>query len=228
MRIAILTILLLAFAFVPSISHAQPPVDAAQGTPVAESPATAQVPSPQPDATGVVALGATEWMATLGNAWGTVVFHSAGGHNYMMQTLSWGRVLSGPKFSGAVRGRFEWAFEATPVYAQYHPERVYGFGLTPLLWRWNFEPRGRYVPFAQLAGGALWTTHPVPERTTSANFTANAGVGVRMLLKSQQALVLMYRFDHISNGNRLDRNPGVNAHALHLGFSLLRPQKQGD
>jgi hypothetical protein len=217
LRIAALTIFLLALVFVPSTSQAQ--------SPVADPPATEQV-LPPVDASGVVALGTTEWMATIGNAWGVVVFHSAGGHHYMMQTLSWGRVLSGPKFSGALRGRFEWAFEATPVYAQYHPETVFGFGVSPLLWRWNFEPRGRYAPFAQLSGGALWTTHPVPERTTTANFTANAGAGVRILLKSQQALVLMYRFDHISNGNRLERNPGVNAHALHFGVSLLRPRKQ--
>lgn len=215
MRIAVLTISLLAFVFVPSASRAQ--------SPVADPPATTAQP-PAVDASGVVALGVTEWMATLGNAWGVVIFHSAAGHNYMMQTLSWGRVLSGPKFSGAIRGRFEWAFEVTPVYAQYHPETVYGFGVSPLVWRWNFEPRGRSVPFAQLSGGALWTSHPVPERTTTANFTANLGVGVRILLKEQQALVLMYRFDHISNGNRLDRNPGVNAHALHIGFSLLRPR----
>jgi hypothetical protein len=165
-------------------------------------------------------------MATLGTAWGVVFFNSAGGHDYLMQTVSWGRVLSGPKFSGALRGRFEWAFEVTPVYGQYHPHSTFGFGVSPLLWRWNFEPRGRYAPFAQLSGGALWTSNPVPDRTTTANFIANAGAGVRVLLKSQQALVLLYRFDHISNGNRLDRNPGVNAHALHFGFSLLRPRKR--
>ena len=172
-----------------------------------------------------MALGATEWMATFGSAWGVVVFHSAGGHNYLMQTVSWGRVLSGPKFPGALRGRFEWAFEATPVYGQYHPVKTYGFGVSPLVWRWNFEPRGRYAPFGQLSGGALWTRDPVPERTTTANFTANAGAGLRILFKSDQAVVLMYRFDHISNGNRLDRNPGVNAHALHVGLSLLRPRR---
>ena len=164
-------------------------------------------------------------MATFGTGFGVVLFHSAGGHRYVMQTVSWGRVLSGPKFPGAVRGRFEWAFEATPVYGQYHPAKTYGFGVSPLLWRWNFEPRGRYAPFAQLSGGALWTSQPVPERTTTANFTANAGGGVRILFRSQQALVVMYRFDHISNGNRLERNPGVNAHAIHFGWSLMRPPR---
>jgi lipid A 3-O-deacylase PagL len=215
LRIAALTTYLLTLAFVPSTAHAQ--------SAVADPPATEQVSL---DASRIVTRGASEWMATVGSAWGVVVFNSAGGHQYMTQTLSWGRVLSGPKFSGALRGRFEWSFETTPVYAQYHPDRVYGVGVSPLLWRWNFEPRGRYAPFAQLGGGLLWTTRPVPQRTTTANFTANIGVGLRMLLKSRRALVVMYRFDHISNGNRLERNPGVNAHALHLGFSLLHPRQQ--
>lgn len=216
MRIAV-AIILLTLLFAPSTSHAQ--------TTDAEAPAAGQVVAPPLDAGPVLALGATEWMTTFGTGWGVVVFNSAGGHDYVTQNVSWGRVLSGPKFPGALRGRFEWAFEATPVYGQYHPDKAYGFGLTPLVWRWNFEPRGRYAPFAQLAGGALWTSAPVPEQTTTSNFTANAGFGLRILFKSRQALVLMYRFDHISNGNRLESNPGVNAHALHFGFSLLRPRK---
>jgi hypothetical protein len=164
-------------------------------------------------------------MATVGTAYGVVVFHSAGGHQYVMQTLSWGRVLSGPKFPGALRGRFEWAIEVMPVYGQYLPDRVYGFGVSPLSWRWNFEPRGRYAPFVQLSGGLMKSSGPVPPDTTSANFTAHAGGGLRVLVTRQQSLVLAYRFDHISNGNRLEQNPGVNAHAFHLGWSLLKPRK---
>jgi hypothetical protein len=65
----------------------------------------------------------------------------------------------------------------------------------------------------------------VPVRTTSANFKAHAGAGVRVLMAPRQALVFSYRFDHISNGNRLERNPGVNAHAIHVGYSFLKPGK---
>jgi hypothetical protein len=209
-------LIFLTLVFAPSLSYAQQPV--------ATPPATVPAQPALLDASGLFRVGDTEWMATLGSAWGVVVFHSAGGHQYLMQTVSWGRVLSGPKLSGPLRGRFEWAFEVTPVYGQYHPDNVFGFGVSPMLWRWNLEPRGKYVPFAQLAGGALWTTAPVPQGTTSANFTANAGAGVRILVRPQQAIVLMYRFDHISNGNRLERNPGVNAHALHFGWNLLRPR----
>lgn len=212
-RVALL-LTLWALVATPSLGRAQ------SSTPAQATP----VPPSSFAASDLLGVGTTEWMATVGTAYGVVVFHSAGGHQYVVQTLSWGRVLSGPKFPGALRGRFEWAIELMPVYGQYLPDRVYGFGVSPLSWRWNFEPRGRYAPFVQLSGGLMKSTGPVPPGTTSANFTAHAGGGVRVLVAKQQSLVLAYRFDHISNGNRLDRNPGVNAHAFHLGWSLLKPR----
>lgn len=189
-------------------------------------PASADNGAAQPlvptDVTPVFAVGATEWMVNFGPAFGVEVFHSAGGHRYALQTISWGRVLTRPRGQGAWRGRFEWAFEVVPVYGQFQPTRTYGFGFTPLVWRWNFEPRGNLAPYAELAGGALWTRNPVPDATTTTNFTAHLGGGVRLFVRSQQAMVLGYRFHHISNGNRLDRNPGVNAHVLQFGWSLMR------
>jgi hypothetical protein len=191
----------------------------------------AQTPAPSPadtqsggDLQPLFAVGTSEWMATAGPAFGIVIFHSAAGHRYVLQSLSWGRILSRPVGPGALRGRFEWALELLPVYGQYEPDSTYGVGVTPLLWRWNFEPRGKLAPFAELAGGALFTKDPVPLRTTTANFTAHASYGVRYFFRPRTAFVASYRFHHISNGNRLERNPGVNAHVMQVGFSLLRPR----
>lgn len=181
---------------------------------------------PQPvDGEPLLDVNTSEWMVSGGPAFGIVVFHSARGHRYMLQTVSWGRVLTEPLLQGPLRGRFEWAFEAAPIYGQYAPTNTYGFGFMPLVWRWNFEPRERFAPFAELAGGALWTRDPVPAGTTTANFSAHAAYGVRYFIRPQQALVASYRFHHISNGNRLDSNPGVNAHVLMFGFSYLRPRR---
>ena len=187
--------------------------------------AARSAPSASLDAAPLVDRGATEWMTTIGNAWAVVLFHSAEGHRYLAQTLSWGRVLTGATFNGALRGRFEWAVEITPVFRQYHPEAAYGFGVSPFTWRWNFEPHGKHAPFAELGGGMLWTSSPVPQRTARANFTAHVGVGLRRMIRPTQALVVSYRFDHISNGNRVERNPSLNAHGLQVGWSLLKPGK---
>ena len=169
-----------------------------------------------------LSVGVTEWMATAGPALGVKVFNSAEGHRYFLQSLSWGRILSAPRGPGMLRGQFEWSVEFVPLFGQYDPENTYGFGVTPLLWRWNLLPRGRIVQFAELAGGALWTREPVPARTTTANFTAHISYGVRYFVTPHTSFVASYRFHHISNGNRLESNPGVNAHVFQLGVSLLR------
>ncbi|MGQ0735227.1 MAG: acyloxyacyl hydrolase [Acidobacteriota bacterium] len=177
------------------------------------------------EAPTVLDVDSTEWMVSGGPAFGVVVFHSAVGHRYVLQTISWGRILSAPRLRGVLRGRFEWAVEAVPIFGQVSPSNTYGFGVSPLVWRWNFEPHGRLAPYAELAGGGLWTRDPVPERTTTSNFMAHLGYGVRYFFRPQQALVVGYRFHHISNGNRLDRNPGVNAHVVQIGLSLVRPSR---
>jgi hypothetical protein len=96
--------------------------------------------------------------------------------------------------------------------------------VTPLTWRWNFDARGKIVPFAELAGGLLWTQDAVPTGTTSGNFTAHATYGMRYFYRPRYAFVAEYSFHHISNGNRIERNPGVNAHVVQLGFSMMRPR----
>ncbi|HUE86240.1 MAG TPA: acyloxyacyl hydrolase [Vicinamibacterales bacterium] len=182
--------------------------------------------SPPPDVAldSVFGVGSSEWMFTAGPGLGISLFHSEPGHRYLMPSISWGRVLSRPLGPGAFRGRFEWAIEVVPLFSQFNPRTTYGLGVTPLVWRWNFVPRGKLAPFAELAGGALWTRDPIPSETTAANFTAHAAYGIRYFLGPQHAIVASYRFHHISNGNRLERNPGVNAHVLQVGFSLLRPR----
>jgi hypothetical protein len=167
-------------------------------------------------------VGTSEWMATAGPGLGVPIFHSAAGHRYLLPSLSWGRLLTRPRGPGILRGQFEWSVELVPIFGQLKPEKTYGLGFSPLVWRWNFTPRGRVVQFAELAGGALWTRDPVPARTTTANFTAHVSYGVRYFLTPKAAFVFAYRLHHISNGNRLKQNPGVNAHVLQLGFSLLR------
>jgi lipid A 3-O-deacylase len=167
-------------------------------------------------------VGASEWMVTAGPAFGVSLFHSEPGHRYVLSSVSWGHVLTRPRGSGLFRGQFVWAFEGIPLFGQHSPDDTIGLGVTPIVWRWNFQPRGRVGHFAELAGGLLWTGEPVPRRTTTANFTAHIGYGVRYFVTPTRAFVAGYRFHHISNGNRLERNPGVNAHVMQFGFSLIR------
>ena len=70
--------------------------------------------------------------------------------------------------------------------------------------------------------GGLWSSSPLPEGTKRVNFTAHWGGGVRVAVAGERSLVLAYRLHHISNGNQLQTNPGVNSHVLFVGFSSRR------
>jgi Lipid A 3-O-deacylase (PagL) len=199
MRLAVAFCVAVALCSLPAITHAQP----FTSTPPLD-------------------VGTTEWMVTSGPAFSVNLFHSVAGHRYFLQTVSWGRVLTGEHGPGKVRGRFQWSFEIVPLYGQYHPDNTLGVGISPLLWRWNFAPSGKVAPFVELAGGALFTRDPVPAKTTRANFTAHVAYGMRYFLAPQTALVVGYRFHHISNGNRLQENPAINAHVVQFGLSMLR------
>jgi hypothetical protein len=217
-RLAILAVLFLANAWP---LHAQGLSDRGASKAAVPAPA-AQTASSSPDASSLAGF-AGEWMVAVGPAVGVQLFHSVGGHRYLLQTVSWGRVLTEATGPGPLRGRFAWAVEGVPVFGQFEPTNAYGIGLSPIVWRWNFEPRDRVAPFAELAGGLLWTNQSVPDGTTTVNFTAHLGGGVRYFIRPGRAVVLGYRFHHISNGNRLQRNPGVNAHAIMIGVSFVRP-----
>jgi len=161
-----------------------------------------------------------EWMAGAGAAWSIDLLQSAGGRRYVPVTVSWGRDVMRDAGPGILRGRLMWAFELMPVYWQHAPTTTIGMGFSPLVWRWRFVPHPRAAPFAELAFGGLFTSSPVPEGTEAANFIAHGGFGVRWRPASRVSLVTAYRFQHISNGNQLTTNPGVNAHVLWMGLAL--------
>ena len=168
-----------------------------------------------------VARGVTEWSVTAGYARGIDLLQSEGGERYVMPTVSWGRVLTELRGPAFLRGRFEWSVEVTPLFTGWSSSRARGVGLAPLQWRWNLASHGRVHPFAEVGGGALWTTAPIPAGTTGSNFMTHAGAGLRLLSGRGRGLLAGYRLHHISNGNRLRRNPGVNAHMLMVGYSRV-------
>jgi len=157
-----------------------------------------------------------------GYGWSIDLLQSAGGRRYVATTVSWGRDLTrdvGPRW---LHGRLMWAVEAMPLYAQHAPSSTAGVGLSPLVWRWRFVPRPRAAAFAELAFGGLLTNNAVPEGTERLNFLTHGAIGVRWRPAARWSLVTAYRFQHISNGNQLTTNPGVNAHVLWLGLARSR------
>ena len=146
--------------------------------------------------------------------------------------LRYGWVLTEPHGPGFLAGRFEYAIEAVPAYLIFQPTNTaYGAGLNPLNLKWNFATRGHLVPYLELSGGTLFTTHSVPPRrlriggkppgTSNVNFTPSAAFGAHFL-GHKYAWTVEARYLHISNAG-LDRlNPGVNTVEIKIGIGKFK------
>lgn len=100
--------------------------------------------------------------------------------------------------------------------------QTYGLGASPLGLRINHRPTKRIQPFIAGSVGFIYFFRPMPdERGKHLNFTADAGLGVQVVLTSSTTLTLGYRYHHLSNGFRGKINPGVDANLLYFGVTLL-------
>ncbi len=179
-------------------------------------------------------------------------FFMAGGHV--------GKVLT-PQFgSGLLGGNFEYAAEIFPYWQSNTPRfqrrncaatavttviscsapytvggTFHGVTVTPIILRWNFTHGHRFLPWAQAAGGLLWTNHKYPaygegpvnlqndgpnSDASVWNFTPQGGVGVHYFVRAKRSVDLGANAVHISSASLGDRNPGVNASVqFSIGYS---------
>src|SRR5579864_1196081 len=131
--------------------------------------------------------------------------------------LRYGWILTGPHLPSFLRGRFEYAVDAVPVFFIFQPANTaYGVGFDPLGLKWNFERHGRLSPYFELTGGALFTNHTVPTGTNPVNFTPQAAFGAH-ILGAKYNVSLELRYLHISNAGLATPNPGINSVQIRLG-----------
>jgi lipid A 3-O-deacylase len=131
--------------------------------------------------------------------------------------LRYGWILTGPHLPGILRGRFEYAVDAVPLFFVFQPANTaYGVGFDPFALKWNFERHGRLSPYLELCGGTLFTSHDVPFGTNPVNFTDQAALGVH-ILGDRHNVSLELRYMHISNAGLATPNPGVNTVQVRLG-----------
>jgi hypothetical protein len=132
--------------------------------------------------------------------------------------LCYGWILTGPHLPSFLRGRFEYAVDAVPVFFIFQPANTaYGVGFDPLGLKWNFVRRGRFSPFLELTGGVVLTDHAVPTYTNTVNFMDQAAFGTH-ILGEKYNWSLELRYMHISNAGLANLNPGVNTVQVRLGI----------
>jgi hypothetical protein len=147
------------------------------------------------------------------------LFRAKSDHQLAMASLAIGRVMAG----GPEKGSLELLVDVTPFFQVRQPDLVRGWSVAPLFVRWNFPVIGDGARiFGEVSGSLLFTTAPVPARTTTFNFMDQAGFGVRFEESRGRAWLMGYRFQHISNAGRVKPNPGANFNLVYLGLSFLR------
>jgi len=182
-------------------------------------PASGQSASP-PAASMLFEKSTVEISVLGGTSLPIALFRANPDHNLTMVSFQIGRVMTG----GANGNNLQLILDATPFFQVRQPDTVRGWSVSPLFIRWNFPPAGDHGPriFAELGGGLLFTSQPVPVRTTTFNFIDQAGFGVRIETGARRALLFGYRFQHISNGGRVKPNPGANFNFVYAGLSFIR------
>ena len=92
------------------------------------------------------------------------------------------------------------------------------FGLTPVL-RYQRNPAGGFAPFAELGVGAhVHTEDGIGNKNFDIPFSFGNHFGVGARFGAQSRYELVYRFQHLSNAGLGDDNPGINFHAIQLGY----------
>jgi lipid A 3-O-deacylase len=173
------------------------------------------------------------------------------GFKFIMAGVHAGKVLYSHDQPGLLHGNFEYAVELFPYWQSFTPkfERAScvagplldgitcspnytvggtfsGVTMTPIILRWNFAGNRKIVPWAQAAGGVLWTNHKYPAfgspvlnltndgPNTDAsvwNFTPQGGVGFHYFFSPRRSVDFGANAVHISSASLGDKNPGVNA-----------------
>lgn len=132
--------------------------------------------------------------------------------------LRYGWILTRPHGPGFLKGRFEYAVDAVPVWLVFQrTSTAYGAGVNPFNVKWDFATRGSVVPYLELSGGTLFTTHDVPPGTSAINFTSGGAVGAHFLGQKRNWSIEL-RYMHISNAGLSSPNPGINTVQVRLGM----------
>jgi hypothetical protein len=102
-------------------------------------------------------------------------------------------------------------------------ERFYGSGVSPVGFRASFLPQSRVQPFVSGDGGFIYFDGRVlsPEGSQFM-YTVDYGAGLTFFRKQRQSFAIGYRYQHLSNANISEHNPGTDANTFYLAVSRYR------
>jgi hypothetical protein len=114
-----------------------------------------------------------------------------------------------------------------PVQGATDPEllrkRTYGSGLSPFGFQSDFFPSKRVQPFLSTNGGFIYFMDRVlSPQGSQFMYTIDFGTGINIFRKERQAVSIGYRYQHLSNANISQHNPGTDANTFYVSVSRFR------
>jgi hypothetical protein len=102
-------------------------------------------------------------------------------------------------------------------------QTVTGRGAAPIGFEVRFRQDRRVQPSGMLSGGIINFNHVFPQPGGAQfNFIADFGVGVHVGHGRSFGMDAGYRYHHLSNGNRVPRNPGFDSNLLVVGIQFKK------
>ena len=102
-------------------------------------------------------------------------------------------------------------------------KRTYGSGVSPVGFRASFYPDSRVQPFLSTDGGILYFVDRVlSPQGSQFMYTIDFGGGLQIFRKQRQAVSIGYRYQHLSNANISQHNPGTDTNVFYFAVSRFR------
>jgi hypothetical protein len=105
----------------------------------------------------------------------------------------------------------------------YQRKRTYGSGLSPVGFRVTFATDKRVQPFLSTNGGFIYFDDRVlSPQGSQFMYTIDYGGGLQIFRKQRQAVSVGYRYQHLSNANISQHNPGTDTNVFYIAVSRFR------
>ena len=183
-------------------------------------------PASAPGAGYALTRGTNEFGLWLGGSPdSSKIFGNTEDRQLFLFALRYGRILAAWDV-----GSLEYTLDIFPAAVFFEPKSVrgrssiYGAGLSPLGFKFNFGQQSWIKPFVAASVGFMYFQDDVPVPQSSRfNFTPELGLGVQLFFTPKTAVTLGYKLHHMSNANTGRSNPGVDSHVIYAGFSFFTP-----
>ncbi|MFQ5658439.1 MAG: acyloxyacyl hydrolase [Candidatus Methylomirabilales bacterium] len=139
---------------------------------------------------------------------------------YAFLAPRWGIGITDPLGGNAwYRGNVELLGEGQ-FFFETEPTGGFAGGIA-VLFRYNFLPDGKFIPFVEAGAGILGLDFDVAGQRDGFNFSPQGGLGFHYFVSERTALTGEWRFLHISNAGTRDPNDGINSSLFLLGVSFF-------